>query len=350
MDLSYFNARVKGLRGRLLRQPDYETFLKVERPEEFLERLKSTGYGPYIETSAVRFARVDDILSAALMSNLSETFGLLWRKAPAEARVLLKAVISIWEVYNLKAIIRGIARGIKREDILNSLVPAGELDQGSIKMLLTSKDINDLIHFLDTWGSPYSRPLKKGMEPYVKYHNIAEMELNLDIFLYRFLFSNIRRMNLDNRIIKELLALRADIQNMMTLLKISGEGYSIEGAADFFVEGGARLRKNDFLKMSEIKKRAELLEALTGHIRDADLKGVLSAADPDELGVLEERFDEAVCRRLARLSVIEPLSIALAASFIYCKVREIKNLRLLARGKVFRMPEIEIKRLLLYPC
>src|SRR5574337_2166419 len=128
MDLSYFNARVRRLMGRLLDEAEYGLLIKLEGFPQYFERLKSTPYGPYIEKAGARFEKNDEALSAALIDSLSNDLALIWKVAPVPARVLLKSILSIWEVYDLKAILRGVARNIRREEILGTLTPAGEFD------------------------------------------------------------------------------------------------------------------------------------------------------------------------------------------------------------------------------
>ncbi len=345
MDLSYFNARVRGLMGRLLNEAEYGLLLKLEGFSQYFDRLKSTPYGPYMVTAGARFENADEALSAALTDSLAGSLAVLWEAAPEPARPLLKSILSIWEMYDLKAILRGVAKNIRREEILNTLVPAGEFDIAAIKALLSSKDVNDLINFLETWGSPYARPLKAGLGPYARHGNINEMEINLDLFVFDYLISGIGKKNLSHGIALDSLRLRIDERNIMTLLKIAGEGYSAEGATAFFIEGGHRLRKKEFAALLKFRERDELLSALASVVKDPDLKAALATADPEDLGSLEESFDEIVEKRLRHLAVVEPLSIAVAAAFIYMKVREIKRLRLLARAKAFGFPEDEVKRL-----
>ncbi|MBI1912550.1 MAG: V-type ATPase subunit [Deltaproteobacteria bacterium] len=349
MDLGYYNARIRGLRGRLLKEADYDAMLKAVDLERYLERLKSTAYGPFIETAGARFVKPSEVISGALRANLAETFDFLWKIAPNEAKPLLKAIFSIWEVYDIKTLIRGVARGVKKDDILEALIPAGDLDQAALNILLGAKDIQDLIQILHTLGSPYSKPLKAGLPQYARTGNIVEMELNLDINSFKFLRSRIEENYLNDRIIREFIILRIDIENILTVFKIAGENYSKEGAQSFFIEGGVRLRRSEFLTFSELKNRDEVLKALKEKILDVDIKEILLSSDPEDIALIEERLESSVENRLARQSLVEPLSIALAASFIFIKIREIKNLRLIARGKAFGIPDDELRRLIIYP-
>lgn len=349
MDLSYFNARVRGRMGRLLREPDYAPLFAAEGPAELIDRLRSSAYGARIETASARFERTDEILSSAVNDGLSSDLKTLWEEAPPEARPLLKAVVVEWEVFDLKSIVRGISRSVKREEIQRDLIPAGEFDSSALRMLLSAEDIPGVVGFLDTWGSPYAAPLKEGMELYGKRGSTGEMELRLDLHAFGRLIGILKNEGRNGRLLESIISLRIDARNIATILKIAGEGYSIDGAASFFIEGGRALKRKDFLRLSSSKDREEALKGLVIAVKDEELRSILSATEPGALHDLEERLEDASIRRLKRLSVVEPLSIAPAASFVQMKAREIRNLRLIERSKAFGIPEVELKRLVKYP-
>lgn len=348
-DLSYFNARVRGLRGRLLKSAEYEALIQAEGLGAFSDRLRSTGYGPDIEAALARFSSIEEALPAALKSDLADSFEHLWKLAPEGAKPYLKAALSHWEVFDLKAIIRGISRGVKREDIREVLIPAGELDTAALNTLLTSRDLQDLASFLHTWGSVYAKPITRGLPAFLKNGRTAEIEIALDRRSSEALLDALDGEWLDSRIMRGWAAMRIDFTNINTLVKISGEAYSAGGAGEFFVKGGKALRKNEFIRLSALKSREELFEALRVAVTEPGIKGVLDTADPRDPALFEEAAEKALERRLAAIAVSEPLSIALGAAYIHMKVRETRNLRLIARGKLFGMPEDEIRKLLFLP-
>src|SRR3990172_2103709 len=100
MDLGYFNARLRGFRGRLIGHEQYESLIRLTSPGDYLERMRGTYYGPDIEKAGARFEGAEDIISEALKQNLISTFSFLWKITPGEARPLVKALVSFWEVYN----------------------------------------------------------------------------------------------------------------------------------------------------------------------------------------------------------------------------------------------------------
>ena len=347
-DLSYMNARVRGMRGALLKKADYGPLVKAENIDEVIERLRSTQYAADVDAASARSEKREEILSIALKTNLSSAFARLWKMAPEGARTLLKAVFAAWEVFDIKTIMRGLARRVNRDEIQDVLVPAGDLDAGSLNTLLTSKDVPDLVRFLETWASPYARPLKRGLPAFETDGRLIEMEVALDRRASEMLLDLLSKGGPDAALMREWMSMKIDLANVLTLFKVRGQGYTGEGAAEFFIEGGRALKRRAFIDLSAAKDPEELLDKVKAGITDVGIGQALASIDPKDPLLIEELFEDALERRLSKLSSVDPLTIALAASFIFMKVRETKNLRLIGRAKSFGMPEAEIERLLIY--
>lgn len=345
-DLSYFNARVRAMRGALLKRTDYEQLLRLPSAAALAERLKSTGYGPHILAASSRLKDPKEAVSSALLADLSETFSQLWKITPSGAVTLLKAVFSNWEVFDLKTLARGLSRGVKREEIKAALIPAGEFDAASLNALLTSKDLPDLVAFLDTWGSPYGAALRPGLKEYQRSGRIVEMELGAELHTHKLLLAALEGGHADSRIMRSWLSLKADLQNALTLFKTAGEGYTVEAVSGFFLDGGL-MKRYVFMDLASLKGKEELLSALKD-AAPSEVRKAIGRAGGDPM-LLEEAAEDEMKERLRALSIIDPLSIALPASYMYMKVREIKNLRLIALGADFGIPYEEMSRLVIFP-
>lgn len=349
MDIGYFNARVRGQRGRLFRAADYELFLRAPSEAEYREQLRATPYARHVDIAEARMTRAADVIASAVGSNAADTFKFLWDTAPDNARRLLKTLFSKWEVHNLKALIRGFAKDVKREEIRGVVVPVGEFNQTALNALLGAKDLADAVRLIETWGSPYAAAFRD--VPLDRHVNTFELEMRLDSFVYGWLLSTVKGGGADAVIIREMLLFGIDAQNIMTLVKTAGKGFSKETIEGFFIEGGPAapaVGKALFTQAAGMENAQDILDALAKGAKDTGLKGMLSAADAEEPAALEEAMDAATEARLRKAAVTGPLTIATAASFIYMKMRETKNLRLIAKAKLFGIPPEELKGLLIY--
>ena len=61
-DLSYMNARVRGMRGALLKKADYGPLVKAENIDEVIERLRSTQYAADVDGASARREKREELL------------------------------------------------------------------------------------------------------------------------------------------------------------------------------------------------------------------------------------------------------------------------------------------------
>lgn len=346
MDLSYLNARIRAWKGDLLTQAALDKALGAQGIDGLLYCLKETAYARDAETAAARHKLEADIVEGAIRENLARTFRQMWDYSPSEARTLLGALFSIWEAYNLKAMARARANGIPPDSSISILIPAGEMDESALKELNQQKDAREMAKLLYTWGSPYAKPLKDALDEYLRERRLVALELALDRFVHqRALLAAGDELN--RKIIGLFIRQRIDSINISTLLKLAGEGLPPAVSAAYFLEDGERIDKDEFLRLSQSKNKKELLQGLSDSVRGSRFKKAIESADIEEAFFLEEQLEELIKKEMCRLSVVEPLSIALAVCFIYKKIREIKNLRVIARAKIFDMPVIEAKRFII---
>lgn len=347
MDLSYLNARIRAWKSELLDKETFDGLIGASDTKGLISRLKETIYARDMEIASARYEGEADILEGGLRANLANTFKRLWDYAPEQGKTMLRGVFSIWEVYNLKAILRARDKGVSPDESIFILIPTGDMDEAALKELNRAKDIKGILNLLSTWGSPYARPIRDVLERYKKERQLILIELALDRFAHNYSLSSASGDDMNSRVMRDLVRERINSINISTLLKLCGEAIPPANIYSYFLEGGDIIDRDNLLNLAESKDKKELTQKLADLVKDSRWKKIIRAADPDEAFFLEEQLEEFIKKKICRLSVTEPLSIALAVCFIYKKIREIKNLRLIVRAKVFGIPAIELKRFIL---
>lgn len=345
MDFGHLNARIRAWRSGLLNKEAYDGLIATDTLEGMVERLKSTPYAPDIEVASSRLGggRESEVLEEGFKRNLQGILKGLWRYAPSEGRPLLKAILSWWEVYNIKTVLRGRDKGVPLEEVFALLLPCGYLDEMALKELAMARDVRGVAHLLDTWGSPYAKPLREGLQRYMKDKDLMPLEVAIDRFLYEHHIKALEGNGVDVRIVKALMQDRIDLTNISMLLKLAGE----RGIppTSYFIQGGIRLTEDDFQGLARGEGKDGLLRGLAVRLKEEAWRKVVNSIDQEEAFLLEERLEGLIQERFWRRAIVEPLSIALCISYIYEKTREIKNLRLILKGKVYKIPGYEVKRL-----
>ncbi|TAN62380.1 hypothetical protein EPN18_04880 [bacterium] len=341
-DMGYFNARVRGLKAGLFSFAEFDAFLKNKSVEKCLDGLKSTSYARHIELATLEGNTTQDIIEAALTRNASDTLGFIWKTAPDGIRLFIKALFAPYDAYNLKAVLRGLARGVKREELRYALIPAGEFDSAALDALVGVKDLSEAASMLAVWASPYATAFREIARQ--RPLRLFEAGMALDKFAFEYALGITRGKTIDSRLTRSIITWRIDAENIMTLFNLCNEA-SLSGGPDyFFIPGGERLGKDEFISLSEAKTNSELLEGLAKAIKDKEWSVIMEAAYPEEPELLENALDGALEKMLWRAAVIGPASIALAASYMRRKAGEIKKLRLITRSNVCNMPQDEARR------
>ena len=106
MGFEYLNARVRGWRSRLLKKADYELLLATPAIADLSDKFRATPYAPYIEAArSVLGKRPEaDIIEKGLKTCLQKSLEGLWKNIPPKSEGYFTAVLSYWDVYNLKTL------------------------------------------------------------------------------------------------------------------------------------------------------------------------------------------------------------------------------------------------------
>ncbi|MCK5237836.1 MAG: V-type ATPase subunit [Deltaproteobacteria bacterium] len=350
MDLGYLNARIHAWKGELITKESYNRLLGSDDKEDldsYKDALLSTCYGRLTGIAAPNIKRTEELISYVIKRNFDTRLNLLWQKSSDEVKPLLKALLSSWEVSALKTIIRGIEKNTPRNELINSVGPAGEFDKKAIEELCSVSSIGELQSVLGAWGSPYSIPIAKTLKGYIQSKHLYDMELAIDNFSLTHYITLMTDNSANSNIVRDVLKDRIDSTNIMTLFKLTNESFTKSSAKELFIENGKRLLSAPFSSLLEIKDREKLISAIAEEIRDKAWQKVLYSTKLTGALTLEEELEFITGRRLIREAMIQPLGIAPAAAYIYRLIRESKNLRLILRAKVFAIPRSTLEELIM---
>lgn len=371
-DYGYLNARIRGMKTRLLGRGDLEALVCAETVPELTSSLLATTYKPDLEWGRVRLPGVAG-LEEGLRRNTVATMRKVEEcaKSNREALAIYRVLMSRWDVHNLRTLLRGLHIDALPQEIRESLLPVGRLDESQLLELSSQKQIKSLIDLLVMWGHPYARPLVQEHPHYAKSHDLSGLELRLDQFHYRYLVElTCRRFpgtfwlaRLTGRqviaraisagrtpsvgLVRTVIQQEIDMVNIVTLLRLTREGSEPEESEGFFIPGGTAMTKEKFRDLAG-RDVASLVDGLTGTPYHKSLQKALPRYyERGAVSVLERRLEEGLVTRAVGLFRSDPLSSAIMIAFLYAKFNELTNLRLLARGKEARIPDDRIREAML---
>lgn len=328
----YTYVRVMAMKGKLFRKQDYDKLLKMQ----------GSAIAAYLENSDYK----DDILALgktysgytlaerSLYSNLIRNMQKLLRICSPEMNYLLSAYLFRYDIYNLKTILRGKTAGQKNADIEVLLLPLGTFNEKKLSLLLSQESMSSVLVKAGFTNSEFADALSY----YEKEKSLLGLENFLDKAYYTFLFTFLTKLAGEHQLFKELLQAEIDVLNIKLLLRLKKHGLSQQEISSFFFFGGALfsfsklhgLAANDF---------AGIVQALSQTSLRPLVASYQDALTQQDLKSFEKSLDVWHLQKATLLLHQFPLSVDTLLGYMFAKEIEMRNLRVLVKGKQFDLSE-----------
>ena len=346
-DHGYANARIRAMKSRLLDKSFFEGLLGTKNVTEVIVALEQTVYGREIHEEVLRSGGPTGV-EEGLRRNTAETLQKILKILSPGARELIGTLVGRWDIQNLKTILRGKHIGATVEEIVTSLAPAGIIPEATLRELAKQPDVRGAIDLMATWSIPYARPLTANFGDYQHQYHLQILEFALDEFYYRSVLAKLNAGSLDTGLVREVIKREIDFTNIMTLLRLTKEEVGPEEKERYLVDGGKLDLK--FLKKLALEQDIDDLIAVLkktayGPVLEEGWQLLLKTGD---FSIIERRLEDYILKKTTDLFRADPLSIALVIAYIWAKLNEVVNLRIVVRGIEVAMPEERIRQALVF--
>jgi len=333
-DFGYINARVKGMRSRLLAPGRVEELLSLPTLDAFLQALNSTPYATDLQEALSRYQGLRAV-DEALMQHFQKTVRKLLSFAEGKSRDLIEVVLMRWDLHNLLVILRAKHVGRGGDDVESNFVPAGTLSEIRLKELSLQPDIAAVASTLATWDHPLARPLSEGLYRYLQDKDLMALELHIGRYYYEWALRATRGADGSAASVRRSLETDIDYTNLATAYKLQlAKDMPRAERQNFYVPGGL-LASHVFVNLAD----PETAEVGQREIRARGLHP--EGATPADI---ERWVAQQVSRQHTQLYLGDPLGIDVVLGFLAMLYDELKNLRLIARAKVLGIPRDVVRR------
>jgi vacuolar-type H+-ATPase subunit C/Vma6 len=216
---------------------------------------------------------------------------------------------------------------------------------------MAADSLPDLLCRLDAWLPELTEELTSFAERQQKEDpEMRPWELFLDELHFRRMLccAQHARNRADAEIIRRCTALRIDLANLRTSLRLLGRRLSAQEVQSLYLSGGS-IGWKPFAAMM----RADAIEQIHRHLPRGPLTaaldlGLLSFVNTGWPSVFERLFDEQRIRLKKTLARGYPVSVAVPLYFMVRAYNELVNLRTIARGIRYRIPAGKVRENLVY--
>ncbi len=348
VECEYVNARIKGMKSRLLHPAVLETLILKPDIESIITELRTTAYKEEIEKASIQYSGIMCI-EVALRKDLTSSFRKIFGFMKGdESEKYIKILLGRWDIQNIKTILRGKNIHIPTAEIQDCLIPAGELDDTTMIELVKQPDVKAVIDLLATWGISYAKPLTRNVKEYAEKRDLAILEYALDRFYYKNALNAVKGGSYNDGLVREMIMAEIDVTNIKNVFRMIRDKIDVEEARDYLIEGGISLDIENLLTMVRTGTFAgaiKLLETSPYAFLSKFPEEVIKA---QRISVLEKELEKYLIKRGISRFLGDPLSIAIPIGYIWAKYNEITNIRIIARCKTADVPEKEIRGDLIY--
>ena len=255
--------------------------------------------------------------------NLALTYDKLVRITSGELNYLVVAYLKRYDIWNIKTLLRGKIYNASAEDIMESLISAGEFTYTSMSELAAKATYQEIIEALKY--SEYYPLLQKFDET-----NLAYIENELDKMYYTGLFGAIGKpRSKDRKLFLKVVRLEVDVKNLINLFRLKKAGVmQLDEIMPLMIEGGLELKPEKLATLPYDEFVNELQRTQYWDV----ISGVTSS-DMTSLTTLESRLTRYYLESSTILSHVSPISVAPILDYIIHKHNEATNLRIIFRGK-----------------
>jgi V/A-type H+-transporting ATPase subunit C len=338
-DLYYLNARLRAMWATILAQADYDRILAVPDLHGIALALRETPYGRYLDSVGGTISDPSR-MEEALRRNFQETLSRLLSISGGDSREGVRLLLGSWELQAIKTVLRGKAAGIPPEEILASLVPTGIHGEAALQELCRQPDLRAVVDLLVTWRDPWGTPLSRAMRGYREQRDLYLVEAALDRFRAGEAASRLRtirrRRRGDDRedALLLFLSLSVDRTNLMTALKAVEEQIPLVDRDRYFLPGGRIYGERDFENILSSRSVADAIAFSAKSLFARALSSLHSSpAGIPILTAVERQLDRVLLRTMRGRMRSDPLGWGSLAGFLLNKTREIRNLRMIFRGR-----------------
>lgn len=343
----YGNTRLRAMRARLLDRRDYTEMMEAGSLDRMLGLLAETAYSSDVEAALVR-ARGLERLDLALRSNLAATLRRMATFYEGRQHDLVGLLLDRWDLRNLRALIRLTNLRAERSDRGRVLVPAGRIEDSDLGELAAQGSVASLVDLMVAWGIPSpdsAFALLRARAEFIADGDISHLEHAID---REYAAEMERVLSYEEDGAGVVLRAEIDARNLELALRLRAA--RLEGepgwadAANGYLPGGTQPRElwAQVADASSPEAVAEL--AGTRNLLPGWRQVIAEWVAGGGLAQLSDGLQRSITSMArARFVSGDPLGFDIPVAYTFAKEAEVRNLSLIGRGLVHRIPMTEVE-------
>ena len=340
----YTYVRTVVMRTLLFRKGDYQKMLKMSF-NEIAKFLQESHYRKEINELATKYSG-SDLLELALNRSLAESFKKLMRISSEELGLLVREYAKRKDVEDLKTVLRGKFTNADEKTVLASITGAGTLSYDFFLSLLKKDSIEQVLK--DNRLVDFSA-FRESLKEFNEKKSLSAIENALDKYYYTKLIEFSERLPKAGALFRGFIQKEIEILNLLTLLRLKKAKFDKNLIRNFIISAGDKIKDADMLELSATEDLDHISKSLQKtEYSKIIAKGIEEFKKTGSLIPLETDLYKHLLRQSILFMHQHPLSVDVILGYMFAKDIEVRNLRILIKGKQLGLGEQFIEGQLIY--
>ncbi len=323
------HSRVRVMYGALLSSQDETKLHEAPDLPALVGMLKETPYGTFLTGLDDKAPNPRQVIYQ-IKKRISEIYMTVIHSSPATTRALLIHIFRHFELDNLKAVFRGIVVGSTWEEVRGILFPLGSLSVIPAEVMLAAGTVEAALARMP--HTPYSQTSAYALKRYTEEKELFPLEVALDLFYWRELWSNINHLaDRDRTPTLRIMGKLLDMNNLMWAIRYRIYHHlSEEEIINYTLPFGYRIHDED---IRAIAAGADIARIVERHFPGINNIGELLQEPEHGLPILELQLQRNIRQSFIAIFTGYPFQIGLPLAFLQLLELELQDLIVLVEAK-----------------
>ena len=337
------NAQVRALYSTMLSLETWKELCEASDFNNLIATLKHTVYASYL-TGLEQDDRTPRRAVYEIKKQLASAYSTVSFLIPNHVRPLITQLYRLYDVDNLKAVLRGVLIGESWQKVRYTLFPLGDALTFPAQAMTESRNMEAAIEFLR--GTPYYFPLSHAMERFNAEQSLFPLEVALDLEYWRELWRDVNRLDPgDKKQALRLIGTVMDENNMMWALRYRMYHHlSEEEIINYTLSTGYHVKDEDIRSIAAAGDATRIIARIYPELADdIALLGNLDQNLPE----LELRLQRHTLHECREAFSGYPFHAGIPVAYLLLIEMEIQDLTVLMEAKSMQIPADRFRHYLL---
>ena len=340
----YTYVRTAVMKSLLFKKDDYQKMMKMSF-SEIAKFLQDSNYKKEINALATEYSGAD-LLELALIKSLAESFKKLIRISPDELSMIIREYAKRKDVEDLKTILRGKFTNSDDKAIIRSITGAGTLSYEFLLSLMKKESIEEVLKNNKLADFSLFREALKDLK---EKNSLVAIENIFDKYYYGHLIQFSKILPREGALFRSFIRKEVQILNMMTLLRLKRAKFGREVAKNFMIFSGDKSKDSRMTALINLEDFEQISKAFEKTEYKAPVsKGIEEFRKNGSLILLETELYKHLLKQSILFMHQHPLSIDVILGYMFAKDIEVRNLKIIIKGKQLGLSEEFIENQLIW--